>query len=369
MANPVAEIRLDRLRHNARIVMNRAGNSELLAVVKANGYGHGAVPVSKMLEGAGINYLGVFTLDEAIELRNGGVECEILIFERLSDRAIRESAKLSITVSVSWFSDLDLFKHSVNNGFTLPKFHLKLDTGMTRLGIPWKDVTEFAGSLKQETGAEPDGVYTHLSTSDEGDLTFAYEQKRRFDDAVHELQRVCSPKWVHIASSGAIVNMPDSYYNMVRVGILLYGASPSVELVDPLSVQPVMNFKGEIVLVRHIEAGTPVSYGALYQPGDDCYLGVVQVGFADGMPRAWFERGVVMWNGKRYRIAGRICMDQFMVDFGKEEPEEGETVLIWGRDGNNHLPIEEISKDLGLNPYTLFSGLGGKRIERVFLNE
>ena len=369
MANPVAEIHLDRLRHNARLVAQRTGGSELLAVVKANGYGHGAVPVSRVLQKAGIKYLGVFSVDEAIELRIGGIECEILIFERLTGRAVRKTVEQSVNVNLSWFGDLDILKSAVEEGLTLPKFHLKLDTGLTRLGIPWKDAAFFAETVKREIGAEPEGVYTHFSTSDEGDLSFAYEQKKAFEQAVNEIQEVCSPKWVHIANSSAIVNMPDSYLNMVRVGMLLYGADPSTDMIDPLPVKPVMNFKGEIVLVRPVEAGTPISYGALYRPKADGYIGVIQVGFADGMPRPWFERGVVMMNGKRYKIAGRICMDQFMVDFGSDKPEEGETVLIWGKDGDNNLPIEEISEEIGINPYTLFSGLGGQRVERLFLNE
>ncbi|MBH32005.1 MAG: alanine racemase [Candidatus Marinimicrobia bacterium] len=369
MANPVAEIDLDRLRHNARLVMERTGGSELLAVVKANGYGHGAVPVSRALQQAGINYLGVFSIDEATELRIGGVECEILIFERLTSRAVRKTAEESVTVNLSWFGDLDILKNAVKEGLTLPKFHLKLDTGMTRLGIPWKDAASFTERVKQETGAEPEGVYTHLSTSDEGDLAFANQQLQAFEQAIQEIREVCSPKWVHIANSGAIVNMPDSYFNMVRVGMLLYGAHPSADMIDPLKIEPVMNFKGEIVLVRPVQAGTPISYGALYRPEVDGYIGIVQVGFADGMPRPWFERGVVMMKGKRYKIAGRICMDQFMVDFGEDEPDEGETVLIWGKDGENNLPIDEISEEIGINPYTLFSGLGGQRVERVFLNE
>ena len=290
MANPVAEIDLDRLRHNARLVMERAGDSELLAVVKANGYGHGAVPVSRALEQTGVNYLGVFSVDEAMELRDGGVACEILIFERLTACAIRECADQSVVVNLSWFGDLDLFKRAVDEGLTLPKFHLKLDTGMTRLGIPWKEAASFTEKVKEKTGAEPEGVYTHLSTSDEGDLSFAYKQKRRFDEALSELREICSPRWVHIANSGAIVNMPDSYYNMTRVGMLLYGADPSSDMIDPLPVEPVMNFKGEIVLVRPVEAGTPVSYGALYRPKADCHLGVVQVGFADEGRQALQDR-------------------------------------------------------------------------------
>ncbi len=369
MANPIAEIHLDRLVHNYRLIKNRAGKAEVLAVVKADGYGHGAVPISQALEKAGVNYFGVFTIGEALELRDADIKGEIIMFERLSNEAVSLAVEHAITVNVSWFGDLDFLAENFQKGGLVPKYHIKVDTGMTRLGIPYDEAASVTTRIVEGTGQKPEGVYTHLSTSDEGDLSFAYEQKKLFDVTVKQIRKICSPDWVHIANSGALVNMPDSFYNMVRVGMLFYGADPSEEMINPLSIEPVMNFKGEIVLVRRVAAETPISYGALYRPKTDIMLAVVQVGFADGMPRPWFERGFVGWNGERYKIAGRICMDQFMVDFGESEPSEGDTVLIWGKDDENVIPIEEISRDIGLNPYTLFTAMSGNRVERIYLNE
>ena len=369
MASPIIQINLGRLIENARLIKERAKDAEVLAVVKANAYGHGAITVSRALEATGIRYLGVFSIDEAIELRKEGIKAKILIFERLTYETIRLAPENSVIINISWFGDLELLKIAMKNRIKLPEFHLKLDTGMSRLGIPYLEATSFINEIKAQLGVEPEGIYSHLSTSDEGDLSFAYEQKHRFDLAIEKINNICSPKWIHIANSGGLVNMPDSFYNMVRVGMLLYGANPSSEIIDPIPTQPVMNFKGEIVLVRRVEAGTPVSYGALYRPLSDSYLAVIQVGFADGIPRPWFERGFILFRGKPYRIAGRICMDQFMVDFGELKPPEGEQVLIWGKDGNNSLPVEQISRDIGLSPYAIFTGLGGKRIKRELLNE
>lgn len=369
MTNPIVEIYLGRLVHNYKLIKDRVGNAEVLAVVKADGYGHGAVPVSQALEKVGVNYFGVFSIGEALELRNAAIKGEIIMFERLTREAVPLAVEHAITVNVSWFGDLDLFEEISKKGGPLPKYHIKVDTGMTRLGIPHDEVASVTDRILDTTGQQPEGIYTHLSTSDEGDLSFAYEQKTLFEDSVDQIRGICSPNWIHIANSGALVNMPDSFYNMVRVGMLFYGAKPSEEMINPLSIEPVMNFKGKIVLVRSVEAGTPISYGALYRPETNITLGVVQVGFADGMPRPWFERGFVGWKGGRYKIAGRICMDQFMVDFGDSEPSEGDTVLIWGKDDENAIPVEEISKDIGLNPYTLFTAMSGKRIERIYLNE
>ncbi|MBF89924.1 MAG: alanine racemase [Candidatus Marinimicrobia bacterium] len=369
MASPIIEINLDRLVQNALLIKERAKDSEVLAVVKADAYGHGASTVTKVLEGAGIRYFGVFSIDEALELRKNGIKAKILIFERLTKRAIQLAIEHSIIVNISWFGDLDLLKNAKKNKIKLPQFHLKLDTGMSRLGIPYMEAVSFVKELKAHTGIQPEGIYSHLSTSDEGDRSFAYKQKDRFDHVLKELKSILSPKWIHISNSGGLVNMPDSLYNMVRIGMLFYGAKPSSEIIHPIPVEPVMNFKGEIVLVRKVLSGTPISYGALYRPSIDSYIAVVQVGFADGIPRSWYKNGFIVSKGKRYKIAGRICMDQFMVDFGKIKPREGDRVLIWGKDDKNELPIEMISKDIGLSPYVIFTGLGGKRIKREFLNE
>ena len=365
MAKPIIEIDLDRLENNYLNIKKMIGNNSLLAVVKADAYGHGVIPISKKLESLGINFFAVFTIDEAIELRKNGINADIIIFERLSRESYKLAIKYNIIVNVSWFSDLEIFLENMIKKQNFPKYHLKIDTGMTRLGIPYESSFEFLNNFIEKTNLIPDGIYTHLATADEGDLSFAINQKEKFDNILSIIKNKIDLKWVHISNSGGVSNLDNSNYNLVRVGMLLYGALPSNSLKKVPQIQPVMNFKGEIVLIRRVKKDIPISYGGLYKTAKSSNIGVIQVGFADGMPRAWFERGYVNWNGKKYKICGRICMDQFMVNFENDKPSEGEKVLIWGKDNQNHIPVEIIAEDIGLNPYNLFTSISDKRATKI----
>jgi len=365
MAKPIIEINLERLKNNLSSIKKIIVKNSILAVVKADAYGHGVIPIAKTLEQSGINFFAVFTIYEAIELRRNGITSDIIIFERLSKESFKLAIKYNIVVNVSWYSDLELFKENNSKNFNCPKYHFKIDTGMTRLGIPYKSSEKFINNFISSTNLVPDGIYTHLSTADEGDLSFAIKQKNRFDKILNSLKNKINFKWIHLSNSGGVTNIDNSNYNLVRVGMLLYGALPSDSLKIIPKIEPVMNFKGEIVLIRRVKKNTPISYGGLYKTSKSSNIGVIQVGFADGMPREWFQRGYVSWNGKKYKICGRICMDQFMVNFLDDNPNEGENVLIWGKEGNNYISIEEISKDIGLNPYNLFTAISDKRAVRI----
>lgn len=162
--------------------------------------------------------------------------------------------------------------------------------------------------------------------------------------------------------------MPHSYFNLVRVGMILYGAYPSNETSESIDLEPVMNFMGPIVQVKRVKAGTPVSYGSVYAPDRDAYIAVVQTGFADGMPRNWFRKGYVGYRERSYPIAGRVCMDQFMVNFGDDAPDVGDHVLIFGDDRKNRISLEEIARSTDLTPYVLMTAIGG-RTRRTYVQE
>ena len=164
-------------------------------------------------------------------------------------------------------------------------------------------------------------------------------------------------KYCHISNSGSVLDMHQSYFNLVRVGMILYGAYPSDETSESIDLEPAMNFTGPVVQLKRVQAGTPVSYGSVYAPDSDAYIAVVQTGFADGMPRNWFREGYVGYKGSNYRIAGRVCMDQFMVNFGDDKPAMGDHVLIFGDDGKNQIPLEEIAQKTDLTTYVLMTAI------------
>jgi len=327
--NPTAEIHLDRLVRNLRRIQGQVGDALIMPVVKANAYGHGAVGIARKLQDEGIRYFAVFTVGEALELRQNGVSVPILLFCRLTPDMLEPAVENNLTVNISWPDDIDVITTFVAEKGKGPKVHFKIDTGMSRLGVAFDDASEILERLANTPEIDLEGIYSHLATADEGDLTYAQLQISRFNEVVDLTKKMnLNVKYFHIANSGAVLNLSESIFNLVRVGMLLYGAYPSDETTESIDVEPVMNFKGPIVMVRKVAAGTPVSYGSVYVPDKDCIIGIIQTGFADGLPRNWFENGYVGYNGKEYPIAGRICMDQVMVSFGDVIPQEGEEVLF-----------------------------------------
>lgn len=361
MYGPEAIIHLDRLVHNYRQVSSQVGGRRIMAVVKANAYGHGAVPVARALNTAGVDYFAVFTVPEALELRRGGIEDEILVFSRLEEEFLAAAREQRITLNVAWSDDLDLLEDYYRaTGVTLP-VHLKVDTGMTRLGVPGEEALGILERMDRSPALNCEGIYSHFATADEGDLSYARHQLDRFNQVLEGARKKgIQFKYIHFSNSGAALNLDQAPFNLVRVGILLYGAYPSDEVPRELDLKPVLDFRGSIVTVREVRANTLVSYGGVYRTDRDTTIGVIQTGFADGFPRPWYEQGYVAYRGRRYKIAGRVCMDQFMVDFEGQVPPVGERVIMLGGEGADAIPAEEISRTIGVTPYMLFTAIGGR---------
>lgn len=364
---PKAIIHLDHLKHNARVLQEKAGNVPLMGVVKANAYGHGVIPVTRALQSIGIDQFAVFTFEEALALREAGITDPVLIFSRMRPEILDAAVEQNITLNMSWIDDFDaILKYHQTHGKS-PAMHLKLDTGMTRLGMPLEDAKTVLNRLLDHPEIRCEGVYSHYATADEGDKSYAEYQLSIFNEFMdYADERGYEFKWVHFSNSGAILNVPESYFNLLRVGMLLYGAYPSDEVPRDLYLKPVMEFAGPIVNLRRVPKGTQVSYGGKYTTEKDTHIGVIQTGFADGFPRPWYEEGYVGYKGKRYKIAGRCCMDQFMVDFGDDEPTLWDKVLIFGENSTDRITVDTISDTIGFTTYMLLTAIGG-RTEWVFV--
>ncbi len=369
MYNPVAEIHLGRLSRNLQKIRDQVGDALIMPVVKANAYGHGSITIARKLQDENIGYLAVFTMGEALELRQNGITIPILLFSRLTPDMLEPAVENNLTVNISWPNDFDTLTSFVADKGKGPKVHLKVDTGMSRLGVAFDEAADILERLAKTPQIELEGIYSHFATADEGDLTYAHLQIDRFNEVVTLAGKMkLNVKYFHMANSGAVLNLPDSLFNLVRVGMLLYGAYPSDETSESIKVEPVMNFKGPIVTVRKVAAGTPVSYGSVYVPDKDCNIGVIQTGFADGLPRNWYENGYVGFKGEQFPIAGRICMDQMMVNFGDVVPKEGEEVLFFGDEGETQIRIEDIAREVNLTTYVLMTAIGG-RTRREFVED
>ena len=358
---PKAIVYLDRCRKNLLAIKNKIGDKKLLCVVKANGYGHGAVQIAKSISDMGNVQFAVFSFDEAIELRDANVKNDILIFSKLQSGNIDSACKNNIILNISSIDDIHKAERYLKKNKVSPRYHIKFDTGMTRLGFDLKDAEKVFNKINGEISSYIEGIYTHFATADEGELSYAEKQLKDFNKVIKQADESgLSFKYIHCSNSGALLNIEESYFNMVRVGMLLYGALPSNEVVDDIGIQPVMSFCGSIVNVRKVKKGTHISYGGVYKTPEDCNIAVIQTGFADGFPRPWYEKGYVCYKGVEFKIAGRVCMDQLMVDFGNTLPNLGDDVLFFGENQMGKIPVEVIANHIESTPYILFTAIGGR---------
>tara|TARA_B110000444_G_scaffold225402_1_gene229239 strand:+ start:555 stop:1661 length:1107 start_codon:yes stop_codon:yes gene_type:complete len=366
MRGPKAIINLDHLKSNFDLIQKYLNGKRIMAVVKANGYGHGSVPCSLALESHGCDFFGVFSIEEGVELRNAGIKSDILVFSALDPASLNKAVKNNLILNISDISHLNALINFHKKADTTPRIHIKVDTGMTRLGLgidAFKDVLHL---LIKHTEIKCEGIYSHFATADEGNLSYAFDQEKKFKlilDLTQELDYEI--KNIHFSNSGAALNIEQDYCNITRVGMVLYGALPSEEIEKSLPVKPVLNFKAPIVSIRSVPKNTYVSYGGVYKTTSKTNIIVVQCGFADGLPRSWYENGYIYYNGNKYNIAGRICMDQFMVDFGNDIPKIDDNVLMIGKDGSNEIRFETISNTIKSTPYVLATGIGG-RTQRIY---
>lgn len=358
---PTASVSLNALRHNVeRIRSHLRPETKLLAAVKANGYGHGAVAVAHHLAACGVSYLGVATAEEALELRTGGVALPILVFSPVY-RNIPELVDYGVTLTVADAHGLESVRAS---GVVGAKVHLKVDTGMGRLGLGWREAVELAKNIDAAKGATLEGVWTHFAASDAADRAFTHTQLEAFNHFLEGLRaNAIEHGIVHAANSAAIFAFPESHFDMVRPGIALYGYHSS-EVIAELEkkLQPALTLTAPVTFVKRVEAGTPISYNTLWRAPHDTTVATVRIGYADGYPRLLTGKGEVGFKGSLMPIAGRVCMDQLMVDVGDERVSIGDRVTLFGPGG---LDAEELARRIGTISYELLVSLS-PRVERVY---
>ena len=362
MFSPKAIIHLDNLAHNYHLIKDQLNNTPIMAVVKANAYGHGVIEISKALSNEGVKFFAVFTFKEALELRDAGITEEVLVFCRPTKQMLKTAYEKNITLNLCDPDDVRLFCEASHS----PKFHLKVDTGMTRLGISFDEAYGIIDTIKNEK-LNCDGIYSHYATADEGDLNYAEYQLGQFNELLDYINNIdLTLRFIHFSNSGAVINMPHSSFNLVRVGMLLYGSFPSDQVPRDLAIKPVMEFKGSVVSLRMVKTGTKVSYGGVWEAKEDTVIGVIQAGFADGFPREWYLNGFISFKGNKYSIAGRVCMDQFMIDFRGADVKVGDEVLIFGQNNLDKILVDDIAKDIGSTSYVILTGIKG-RTERKYV--
>lgn len=347
--------------------------TRMLAVIKANGYGHGAVQVARKLDG--LNYVfgyAVATVEEALQLRRNGLYKPILILGYTFPDCYKELVAQDIRPAV-FRTDMakELSGEALRQGKVL-KIHIKVDTGMSRIGISPDDAgLGFIRQVMELPGLEIEGIFTHFARADETDKSSAMGQFVRFGAFTERIRAELSLDipLKHCANSAAIMELPETRMDLVRAGIALYGLWPSEEMDrSRISLRPLFRLYSHIVYVKTVPAGTPVSYGGTYVTEKKQRIATIPVGYGDGYPRGLSGKGDVLIRGRRAPVLGRVCMDQFMVDVTDiPEAKEGDLVTLIGRDGKEEITMEELGDISGRFNYELACDLGS-RIPRVYMN-
>ena len=364
------------IRHNTIEVKHRlARGCRLMAVVKADGYGHGAVACAKASLSAGAEYLGVATVDEAVELRAAGITAPLMLLSQPPETAIPlllahqiMPAVYDPAFAVAYGEAADL------HGMVAP-YHLAVNTGMNRIGVRHEDVVEFLRQVNFHRGLELAGVFTHFATSDCPE-TFDFEvQAHRFAEAVGYIQAAgINPGIVHAANSAAILRFPRVHFDMVRLGISLYGLHPCPETRRIIDLHPAMSVHARITDARFVPTGEGVSYGMHYRSPGSVKICTLPLGYADGYPRALSGNTDVIYAGRYWRQVGNICMDQCMFEVDmrtsalreRVDPQVGDEVLIVGAQGGAAVTIDEMAEKLGTIPYEIATGFS-RRLPRVIV--
>ncbi|KAB3534162.1 alanine racemase [Alkaliphilus pronyensis] len=365
-----AEINLDNLKNNISEVRRVVKKDTLVcAVIKANGYGHGAVDIAATLLSNGADRLAVATLTEAMELRRAAVDAPLLVLGYTPEEQahiVIENNILQTVYSLSQAKELSEAAKTLNNTV---KLHLKIDTGMSRLGFNVSDETiEEIKEISMLSNVEIEGIYTHFATADEEDKSFTLLQFNRFKGLIERLEAIdIFIPIKHVSNSAAIIDLPEMNLDMVRAGIMLYGLYPSKEVNhNAVNLKQVMSLKARVSQVKNLPPNTGVSYGLVYKTEGERKIATLPIGYADGFTRLLTGKVKVSINGKKIPIVGRICMDQSMADATGLEVKAGDEVIIFGEDTKVAPTVDDFAEILKTINYEIVC-MVGRRVPRVYL--
>ena len=373
------EVNIEAVRSNVQAVkayIRRHSHSqhspELIAVIKADAYGHGAIPVAHALQ-AEVSMFAIATIEEAIELREAGIDTPILVlFNPLPDSA-EAIVRYQLTPAVcetTFCKALSDIGRKLNKRV---KVHVNVDTGMHRSGLQYTEAVRFVQWLTSLEGIEIEGLFTHFATADDADGSYAHLQLKRFKSICAELARLnLQPPIVHVANSAGTIAIPKSYFDAVRIGLILYGIFPSPDFKSVFSkkihLKPALSWKTRVICTHEAKPSEGVSYGLTYKTTHQTWLATLRVGYADGYPRSLSNLGEVLIDGKRRPIVGRICMD---VAVAKIHPHKGvavgDEVVLIGKQGEEEITVDQVATQARTISYEILTGIG-KRVPRIYVD-
>lgn len=360
-----AEIDLGALAHNYEEIKKQLKPGvKLCAVVKADAYGHGAVPVAQVAVAAGASYLAVATLSEGIELREAGFTTPILLLGLVMPENAKDVVDYDITQVVCEMELARALSAEAVRQHKTAKVHLKVDTGMGRIGVRPEEIGKLAAEIAGLPGIAIEGMFSHFAMADCKDKTYTRMQLDKFRQAVAAVEKQGIRIAIrHIAESAAILEIPEAHFDMVRAGVIQYGLWPSDEVTHPIALKPLMKLQAKVVWIKNLHKGESIGYGRAFVAERECRIATLPIGYADGYIRAYSPEGVVEIHGQRARIAGRVCMDQVMVDVTDiDDVKIGDVATLFGSES---LSIDEAAEWLGTINYEV-PCLISPRVPRVY---
>lgn len=360
------EIRLDRFRENLRNIKNISGQTQVMAVVKANAYGHGLLEMARTIKDD-VVYLGVSSLSEVLELKENGIETPVFLFGRLFGQELASAVKAGTALSVSSYQEAQEIAQVSSQLRCVSKIHIKVDTGMGRLGIPQQEAFPVIQKIALLKNLNLEGLFTHFPTAERED-GFTESQFRQFGLLAEALEnKGISFVYRHTSNSAASLKLKSPVLNLIRPGLILYGIPPvSSASLEPL-FPPVMQLKSRIILLKELGPGESVGYGREYQLKERSTIATLPVGYSHGYPVHLSNKSYALYQGKRYPVAGRVSMDYLCVDLGNTPAQIGDEITLLGENGNDILRAEDLAQWAGTIPYEIVTRLSS-RLPRIYFS-
>ncbi len=361
------EVNLSALSSNFDAIKKRAGKSKIMPILKANAYGHGLVKVAQYMENLSADYLGVAFLEEGILLRESGVKMPILVLGGILGNQIPLFIENDLTLTASSIEKLNLIDEAAENLKAKAKVHLKIDTGMERIGVHYYNANKFIEKAFGYKNIIVEGVFSHFADSASSDLTHTYLQLERFNDALNFARKSgFEIPLKHISNSGGILQLPEADFDLVRPGILLFGVYPSAEVKRTVPVTPALTWKSRVVYFKVIKPNHPVGYGMIWKSDKQIRAVTIPVGYGDGYFRSMTGKAEVLLNGKKYPVIGRISMDQIVVNIEGDSAFNNDEVVLIGRQGKEVISVADLAEWAGTVPYEILTNIN-TRVPRVYL--
>jgi len=362
------EVNLTRLTENFNTIRNHVAPAKIMPILKANAYGHGLVDIARHMEKIGADYIGVAVLEEGLLLRKSGIRMPILVLGGVLGNQVPEFLKNDLAITAASMEILEEIDEAAARMDTKAKVHLKIDTGMERIGVHYYNAEPFLKAAMQCKHVFVEGIFSHFANSDNTDLTHANLQVKRFRKVLdfYKENKATPPPMIHMANSGAILQMPEAIFNTVRPGILLYGVYPNREIKRTLSVQPALTWKSRVVYFKVIRPSHPVGYGSTWQTDHPVHAVTIPVGYGDGYFRSLSHKAGVLIRGKKYPVVGTISMDQIVVNLEQDSAYSDDEVILIGEMDGERITCEHLADWAGTIAYEVLTNIN-TRVPRIYV--